>query len=391
MTNGNAVATVTKTLWTLLGTATQHVTMKPPDKARDESYTEQLNLFLYNVPLAAAFRNSDPAGLRPGESGSPPLPLTLHYLLTAYGTDESLAHRVLGKAMHVLHEHALLSPAEIKSGDTDFHSGLDEQRERLKVTPIPLSNHDMFELWSGFATNYRVSAAYEVSVVLIDSTREPRTPLPVLRRGTSAVTGGAAALTAALPSKGASVATLGAAVRVLGTRLAGVTGFELMHPRWDEPEPLEHRTVSDQECEVQLPAAVTWPVGIYQLTAVTARDSLPRVVSNSVPMSLGPKIKLISDDTVPAGDVTVRVECRPRIRADQDVRLLLGSTTAEPSSVVTPVGPALPTTVTATFHDVEAATYTVRLRVDRVDSDPISYADPPPVPKFDPDIQVEVQ
>ena len=29
-----------------------------------------------------------PGRVRPGETGPPPLPLTLHYLLTAYGEDD---------------------------------------------------------------------------------------------------------------------------------------------------------------------------------------------------------------------------------------------------------------------------------------------------------------
>jgi Pvc16 N-terminal domain len=391
MTNGNAIAAVTKTLWTLLADAAQHVSIKPLDKARDEAAGEQLNLFLYSVPLAAAFRNSDPTGLRPGESGSPPLPLTLHYLVTAYGADEAAAHKVLGQAMHTLHDHMLLSPKEIKDNEGNLDSGLDQQVERLKITPLPLTNHDMFELWSGFATNYRVSAAYEVSVVLIDSTRKPRTPLPVLQRGASAVAGGSAVLTAVLPPEGATVATLGTTVRVVGTQLGAVTGFELRYPGWDEWEPLDHQVLSEQECLVQLPAAATWAAGFYQLRAVTTRDSLPRVVSNSVPMALGPKIKLISDHTVPAGDVTVKVECMPRIGAEQVVALLLGADTVTPTTIDTPAGAGLPSTVTATFPAVEAATYTVRLRVDLVDSDPVSYAGSPLVPKFDPDVQVEVQ
>ena len=42
-----------------------------------------------------------PRQLRPGESGTPPLALNLHYLLTAYGRGESdndaVSHRVHGR------------------------------------------------------------------------------------------------------------------------------------------------------------------------------------------------------------------------------------------------------------------------------------------------------
>lgn len=399
MSNGYAIAAVTRTLRALLTGATGNVTMQPPDKARDDAAAQQLNLFLYNTPVAGAFRNSDPAGLRLGESGAPPLPLTLHYLITAYGADEANAHEVLGKAMRILHDHTLLSPQEIVDANrNEDASEVDKQIERLKITLLPLSIHDMSELWTGFATNYRPSAAYEVSAVLIDSTKTPRTPLPVLQPGPAAVTGGDATLTAALPPERASVATLGATVRVLGSNLAAVTGFELLHPRWPKPAKLQPVAVSDQECDVRLPTtapAADAPLlsGFYQISAVTERPGLPRVVSNTVPIGLGPKITKTSPmANVSAGEVTVTVECRPPTADKQVVHMLLGSAIATPTQIVTPAGQEF-STVTAKFAQVVKGTYTVRLRVDRVDSDPVRYTSTPgapPVPQFDPAVQVVV-
>ena len=395
MSNGKAIATVTKTLQNLLMGAVLNgnVSLKPLDKAREAAAAnEQLNLFLYNAPVAAAFRNSDPAGLRPGESGQPPLPLTLHYLITAYAADEEKAHDVLGQAMSILHDHPLLSPQEIRNGGPA--SELDRQAERVKITPLPLSTHDMFELWSGFATNYRISAAYEVSVVLIDSASKPRAPLPVLQRGPAAVTGADAVLTAALPPERTTVITLGATVRVLGSHLGAVTEFELTHPRWSVPQRLDPIRVNDQECRIQLPASgpatATWVAGFYQLRATTNRGDLPRVASNSVPLGLGPTIKRTSPaNPVAPGDIEVSVECRPPIATGQDVLMLLGSAMAAPTAVATPAGQDH-STVSAKFAPVVEGTYTVRLRIDRVDSDPVLYAGSPPVPQFDPAVAVEV-
>jgi hypothetical protein len=41
----------------------------------------------------------------------------------------------------------------------------------VRVTLQPLSLEEMSRLWSTFQTQYRLSVAYEVSVVLIDSAR----------------------------------------------------------------------------------------------------------------------------------------------------------------------------------------------------------------------------
>ena len=83
--------------------------------------------------------------------------------------------------MSVLHDHPILGPDEF----TDLVTGTDLQNqvERVRVTAQVLTVDDMYKLWTAFQTQYRISAAYEVSVVLIDSTQPNRTPLPVLTRG----------------------------------------------------------------------------------------------------------------------------------------------------------------------------------------------------------------
>lgn len=397
MTTGEAIAAVTRTLQALLVGATPNVSMMPLDKARDGAAAgEQLNLFLYNTPVAAAFRNSDAAGLRPGESGFPPLPLSMHYLITAYGPDEAAAHRVLGAAMAILHDHMLLSPQEIRDANpNDQAAGLDTQAERVRITPLPLSPHDMFELWSGFATSYRVSAAYEASVVLIDSVKPRRTPLPVLRRGPTAVTGGAPDITTVLPPARATISTLGTTATVVGSNLGSITGIELTHPLLVTVKKLSPDVLNDKECQVQLPgdaaAALSWPAGFYDVQAVTERAEQPRLVSKTRSMGLGPTITVTSPTApVPAGDVTVEVECTPQIHPGQTVQMMLDSHDAAELTVTTPPPPAHHSVVSATFTQVISGTYTVRLRVDRADSDPVSYTGSPPVPRFDPAVQVVV-
>jgi hypothetical protein len=55
--------------------------------------------------------------------------------------------------------------------------------ERVGITPVPLSLDEISKLWSGFQTQYCLSAAYEAAVVLNESKKAPRSPLLVLRRG----------------------------------------------------------------------------------------------------------------------------------------------------------------------------------------------------------------
>ena len=158
------------------------VIAKPPEKA--QATADQLNIFLYHMPLNAAWRNMDmPRQVRPGETGQPPLGLNLYYLITGYGSEDSelRSQQWLGKAMSVLHDHPLLGAEEIK-GALDG-SGLEDQIERVRITPQNLSSDEMSKLWTAFQAPYRNSMAYQVDVVLIESNRPSQAPLPVLTRG----------------------------------------------------------------------------------------------------------------------------------------------------------------------------------------------------------------
>src|SRR5712692_7317906 len=118
MSNALAIAAVTATLSSLLQNVNQgtglsgvSISTKPPDKARDSNNGNQLNLFLYQILPNAAWRNMDiPQRMRSGETSIPPLALNLYYMLTAYGTsnDDLLSHRLLGHAMNILYDHAIL-------------------------------------------------------------------------------------------------------------------------------------------------------------------------------------------------------------------------------------------------------------------------------------------
>ena len=129
-----------------------------------------------------------PSQVMTGETGNPPLALNLHYLITAFGKDNDTTlpygHHLLGKAMSILYDHALLGPEEIRTYTSASFpaSDLDKQIERVRITLQPLSLEEISKLWSGLVTQYRLSVGYEVSVMLLDSTQPKKTPLPVLKR-----------------------------------------------------------------------------------------------------------------------------------------------------------------------------------------------------------------
>jgi hypothetical protein len=188
-----AIASITAVLKDLLGNGLVRyskstrlgdvsVTVLPPDRitlGADES--SQLNLFLYRVtPHTKLPQKSKDQKYSNGQNGR--LVLDLHYLLTAYGSQDFHEEILLGCAVHLLGSVSVLTrdvirkalePASTKNGKNlvspartalstfDFS----DQLEEIKITPQFLSFEEMSKLWSMLQARYRPSVAYEVSAV----------------------------------------------------------------------------------------------------------------------------------------------------------------------------------------------------------------------------------
>jgi len=423
MSNQLSIAAVTRTLRNLLnGVITSYdglpddsrptgeitVTTLPLDRVRDgngSSAGNQVNLFLYHAEINAAWRNMDiPRQVRPGENGRPPLALNLYYIVTAYGQDDSelIAHVLLGTAMGILHDHAVLTRAEIR--DALALSELDSQIDQVKITPQPVSLDEVSKLWTGFQSEYRLSAAYQVSVVLIESTLPTRTPLPVLRRGsedrgpqavaspTPFIEGVRQFLDPEIADPSLSrkpSAELGDTLVLAGSNLGG-GGLTVRFHNIRLEEPIERSPLpgnTETELRVTLPGTAEdaqvpsiWPVGIYTITLVVQRPNLPAWTTNTVPFALAPTIQGINPTSaaIAALPLSLEVTCIPQVRGNQRAVLLFGDREIPLESNQTAADPTAPSTLVFLVADVPAGEYVVRLRVDGVDSIPIDFSAAPP-------------
>lgn len=199
MSTALAIASVTYVLKDLLtnGLSKQNhvngsiVTALPPDRIDTENEPDQLNLFMYQAKPNQGWRNEGyPSRSSQGEQlNNPPLALDLHYFLTAYGAEELNAEILLGYGMQVFHEIPVLTRNAIRASLASppaslnlSSSKLDEQVEQIKITPEPLNAEEMSKLWTAFQAKYRTTAAYQVTVVLIQSHKSTKAALPVLDR-----------------------------------------------------------------------------------------------------------------------------------------------------------------------------------------------------------------
>ena len=402
MSNAIAIAAVTATLQALLKPVTGSLTARPLATARKGITTEQLNLCLYHVGIDAALRNN-PDSLHQSPTRSPdgalilPLPLNLYYLITAFSdagqNAEIVSHMLLGKAMAILHDHALLSSAEIKSA-TDGLGGLGGvlqplltstlhlQVERVRITPQPLSDDEMTKLWTAAQAGYSPSFAYQVSVVLIESARQGTTPLPVLQRGAKdkgpvAVAGGLgpALLKITLPNQQSAafaddILTLEGSGFFSDPGAVGPVRIRFAPARGGDAIDLDTGANSTPgKIEVTINPAIL-PADIYSVSVVVLRGEpgAERTwTSNALPVAIAPKIvqlKLdlpafqpIAPDTILSvtrnaltKKVTVGLVCTPTVivenipapgsgkRFRQSVRLVFANTTEVEPTIPPVVG-----------------------------------------------------
>lgn len=393
------------------------VTTIPPDTIplSGDGAKNQLNLFLHQVTPNQGWRNmSLPSRDSRGQRlSNAPLALDLHYLLTAYGTEELHSEILLGYGMYLMHEMPVLDRKAIRDalgGNTIDSSilptayqalsatNLADQLEQLKITPETMNREEMSKLWSAMQANYRPSTAYTVSVVIIEAEKASRTALPVLSRGpVDSATGREAGISATAglvppyptltdirPPDKQLGAELGNTITLCGHHLNG-TNLEAQfeHPRLDEPilHPLADNINSD-EVKINLPTGTAveaaWPPGVWSvsLTLQPPGETESRT-TNSSPMLLAPTLDIGSSTATRNATtkaVTVELHFTPLVRPHQNISLRAGGQEAISSATWTsPTGQ-----LDFEFPDLLAGDQWLCLRIDGVDSLLVNRAVQPP-------------
>lgn len=362
----------------------------------------QVNLFLHQVTLNAAWRNIGLPSL--GADGSSvlknrPVALDLHYLLTAYASQNCLAEALLGYAVQFLLETPVIPRDQIRNTMTLKRlksnpaipsglvtaglasSGLADQIELIKITPATLGREEMAWLWTALKADYRPTFPFQASVVLIQDQKPLLSALPVLDHRVSAqpsVLSPLPTLTGVTPKNNQPAALLGDQVTVQGHNLTGVTSVLLENSRLGVEQPitaLSNAGESSFQFTVNI-AASALPAGVYTLSAQA--PSGPDVVNtNSLPLAIAPAITVWPASITPdaQGNANVKITCSPDVWPGQQVYLLIGSRAAPADAFTTPSN-----TPSFTFSSLTptATPVPLRLRVDGIDSPIIDMTASPP-------------
>ena len=393
------------------------VTALPPDRITTGAQEpNQINLFLYRVSTNQGWCNEglpsrDSQG---GRVSNPPLALDLHYLLSTYGAQDFNAEILLGHAMQILHETPRITREAIRvalgginppiglSTPSPFGSlsavDLADQVELIKITPQFLSTEDLSKLWTAMQARYRQSMAYQVSVVLIQSTQASKTALPVLKRGEQ--DHGVDALADARstfpsldsihigPIEDATInplprsypsAHLGLQLILLGQNLdSDDVHINFKHTRYaveNHPQFLPQQRIQIEpemrtatkitfRLPADAPAMTQWRAGLYSVSIIVS-NGVKDHHSNELPLVLAPRIDSIG--VVQAGSTaTLTIACSPQVIKEQTATMLLTDQEISVNNRLLNTDPLVFVIINA--KPVTAAP--VRLRIDGVDSMP---------------------
>ncbi|HZM83329.1 MAG TPA: DUF4255 domain-containing protein [Candidatus Limnocylindrales bacterium] len=389
------------------------VSVKAPDLIKVDKPDDppQLNLFLYRVSENAGWRNMDlPSRDSSGHRiANPPLALNLHYLLTAYGKEDLQAEMLLGYGMFLLHERPFLDRAAIRNAllfdplnptslvppafQSPAHAGLADQFETLKITWELLDLEGMSKLWSATQCHYRPSAAFQVSVVLIEPSRPSASPLPVLTRGIRVEPSTLPpypTLESVSAPDGTRVAELGEMVDLHGYHLNGTNLKVLLHHRLlPAPHTINVGTNTDpKKATFPLPATEPqgqmWPAGVWSVSAelVPEGQSEPRL-TNVTAMMLAPVAGPNPVLTKDSQKLHVLTNLTPRVQPEQPASIAVNSA----QGTVGPRSSAV-SQIEADMAPIPSGAGVLRLRVDGVESRFIDHSKT--IPVYRPEAQVVV-
>lgn len=374
------------------------VSALPPDRVKTGVAEQpQLNLFLYQVAPNLGWQNAglpsrDDQGTR---LTNPPLALDLRYLLTAYGKNDFDGEILLGYAMQLLHETPVLQREAIRTalgpsppgvGGPPVTGGilpigplsasdLADQVEQIKISPQNLNTEELSKLWTALQAHYRPTAAYSVSVVLIESSKPTKSAKLVSKRSIFVLPFRRPVIDDVSPQIVMPGAPLTLSGHNLKADLTKVTfGTSLVDPT----------TVSDVTLQVVPPGDLLPGVNTVQvvqpLDLGTPVEPHRGFESNVAAFILAPKITTPQPITVAAGS-TLTLGLVPPVGRTQRVSLLLGdlSISIPPRSATGPV-----TTATLDFPIpavVSHLAYPVRVQVDGAQS-PLDIDTNPNSPTF---------
>ena len=344
--------------------------------------TARVNLFMYYASLNPALRNLNlPSRNSAGNRmNNEPLALNLHYLVTAYGSQQFDPEILLGWVMKVFHDTPVVPRATIQAALADLTSGtqvtpeaqlvatstLANQVEHIRITPETLTTEEIYRLWTAFQTHYRPTTSYQVSVIVIQDTQAFKSGPPVLQRTVSVMPLNAPVIDSINPSAAAA----GDVLTINGRNFIGDSPLDTS-VSFDGAAGVAPAVVQSEFLRVAVPNTLQAGTRTLRIVRTITYPLTPTphagFSSGPTPFQLLPVIKNAIPISVTRGtgfDLSVM----PAVGSTQRATLYIGDT-AIPIDERSAAGPASSTTLAFPIPaDLTPGSYPLRVEIDGAQS-----------------------
>lgn len=145
-----------------------NIILSPPQETNEAG--AMLSLYLYHVGINNSLRNQRMLP-QPGNSEEqrlPPLPIELRYICTPID-DEETNQLMIGRLLQFVYD----APSISTLNNVPLGDSLGGASSELRLTPDLMNVEQLSQLWNAFSQPFRLSLAFQVDVVAIDSARVP--------------------------------------------------------------------------------------------------------------------------------------------------------------------------------------------------------------------------
>lgn len=146
---------------------TTDIILSAPDS--DVPASARLSVYLYCIEADGQLRNQPALSLGPTGLVRAPLALRHQYLITPLQADEEQNHLILGRIMQALHDQ----PSILTLDGTPLDDSRGGGSPALRLSMQPMRLEDIARIWHAMGSDYRLSVAYEMHTVMIDSALDP--------------------------------------------------------------------------------------------------------------------------------------------------------------------------------------------------------------------------
>ncbi|MEM9190792.1 MAG: DUF4255 domain-containing protein [Myxococcota bacterium] len=147
----------------------------PPDQLTGD---DAVGIYLYHLAEDPSYRNQDWSGRPLSPVRYSPLALNLHYVVSAHSeqlNDEAPAREqlLMGLAVKALRDHAIINDGTSVGGVPILEPALLGSDNLLRISPQPVQPNEAVNYWTAGSKPLRLSAYYEVRVVLMEPQEPP--------------------------------------------------------------------------------------------------------------------------------------------------------------------------------------------------------------------------